>query len=401
VSDYYELLGVEAGADKETIRSAYREQLDGASQTERARLNKAWNVLSDPVQRERYDDARAEGWLDDADAEDDQPEDDVVVPGRRPTRSARTARPDRVPASRDRAVRPPPEPTVVLPEGMQLADPRQRGTALLIDFSVLFVIYIAALGLLLPSLIKSQYPVQSKRIDAVNRDKTTLDEFKGFADSRGNRDTPSADDAKTARTDKKQFDADIACMQADLDAAGCSRAKQTVNDRIARTGQSRAAASSALVKQLTTQSQWAQARIDRTRPTVEQAKSADAEGKRLQKQMDDADDTVSKVAKDFQSFALLMYAVLLGVFLLYTVPSTAITGQTLGMRIRKVRVVRADGGHVGWLAAFSRFVVPLAIALLLPQLGALIGLGLVLWFLRDKNRQGVHDKLARTLVVEA
>jgi len=46
-------------------------------------------------------------------------------------------------------------------------------------------------------------------------------------------------------------------------------------------------------------------------------------------------------------------------------------------------------------------VIPLAIALLLPQLGAIIGLGMVVWFLRDKNRQGVHDKLARTLVVEA
>ena len=32
---------------------------------------------------------------------------------------------------------------------------------------------------------------------------------------------------------------------------------------------------------------------------------------------------------------------------------------------------------------------------------AIIGLGMVLWFLRDKNRQGVHDKLARTLVVDA
>ena len=71
------------------------------------------------------------------------------------------------------------------------------------------------------------------------------------------------------------------------------------------------------------------------------------------------------------------------------------------MRLRHVRVVRVDGRKVGWAGAFARFVIPLAIALLLPQLGAIIGLGLVLWFLRDKNRQGVHDKLARTLVVEA
>ena len=31
MSDYYDLLGVDADADKDTIKSAYREQLDGAS----------------------------------------------------------------------------------------------------------------------------------------------------------------------------------------------------------------------------------------------------------------------------------------------------------------------------------------------------------------------------------
>jgi len=94
-----------------------------------------------------------------------------------------------------------------------------------------------------------------------------------------------------------------------------------------------------------------------------------------------------------------MYAVLLAIFLLYAVPSTALSGKTLGMRLRHVRVVRADGSPVTWAGAFGRFVVPFAVALLLPQLGAVIGLGMVLWFLRDKNRQGVHDKIARTLVV--
>ena len=91
---------------------------------------------------------------------------------------------------------------------------------------------------------------------------------------------------------------------------------------------------------------------------------------------------------------MLLYGGLLVIFLLYCVPSTAITGQTLGMKLRRVRVVRLDGSKVGWAGAFARFVIPLAVALLLPQLGAIIGLGMVLWFLRDKNRQGVHDKLA-------
>src|SRR3954469_16070675 len=172
VSDYYDLLGVDADADKDTIKAAYRDQLDGASQADRAKLNKAWNVLSDPVQRERYDDARSEGWLDDTEAEDAG----TTTPARRGGRDATPA------SSRQRPARPAPEPTVVLPEGMELAEPRSRGTALLIDFGVLFVIYILALSVVLPALLKDQYPVQTDRIDAINKDIKRLDRDKGNAD---------------------------------------------------------------------------------------------------------------------------------------------------------------------------------------------------------------------------
>src|SRR3954470_18493118 len=125
VSDYYNLLGVESDADKDTIKAAYRDQLEGASQAERAKLNKAWNVLSDPVQRERYDDARSEGWLDDAEGDDADAATTPAPPGGRGAA-----------ASRQRPARPAPEPTVVLPDGMELADARTRGTALLIDFGI-------------------------------------------------------------------------------------------------------------------------------------------------------------------------------------------------------------------------------------------------------------------------
>ena len=310
MSDYYDLLGVDADADKDAIKAAYRNQLDGASQAERAKLNKAWNVLSDPVQRERYDDARAEGWLDDSESEAE------TAPA--PRRSGRAA-----PASRERAARPAPEPTVVLPAGMELAESRARGLALLIDFSVLFVIYVLALSLVLPALLKSQYPAQTKRIDAINKQIDQIDKQKSKVDDQA---------GKAKGAEKKKLE--------------------------------------------------------------QQSKS-------LQKQIDKKNNTITDIGKDFQGFALLMYGGLLVIFLAYTVPSTAITGQTLGMRLRHVRVVRADGSDVGWGGAFIRFLIPLAVALLLPQLGAIIGLGMVIWFLRDKNRQGVHDKIARTLVVEA
>ena len=67
---HYELIGVESDASKDEIRSAYRERIeelrgkaekgrsdqvrDGA-RAETARLNAAWQVLADPVQRQRYD----------------------------------------------------------------------------------------------------------------------------------------------------------------------------------------------------------------------------------------------------------------------------------------------------------------------------------------------------------
>ena len=67
---HYDRLGVESDASKEEIRSAYRERIevlrgkvengrsdqarDGARE-ETAKLNAAWQVLADPVQRQRYD----------------------------------------------------------------------------------------------------------------------------------------------------------------------------------------------------------------------------------------------------------------------------------------------------------------------------------------------------------
>jgi uncharacterized RDD family membrane protein YckC len=73
---HYELIGVESDASKDEIRSAYRERIealrgkvengrsdkarDGA-RAETARLNSAWQVLADPVQRQRYDSELSNG----------------------------------------------------------------------------------------------------------------------------------------------------------------------------------------------------------------------------------------------------------------------------------------------------------------------------------------------------
>jgi uncharacterized RDD family membrane protein YckC len=73
---HYDLLGVEHDASKEEIRSAYRDRLEelktkvekgrsdqvrNGAREETARLNAAWQVLSDPFQRQRYDAGLAGG----------------------------------------------------------------------------------------------------------------------------------------------------------------------------------------------------------------------------------------------------------------------------------------------------------------------------------------------------
>jgi uncharacterized RDD family membrane protein YckC len=87
--------------------------------------------------------------------------------------------------------------------------------------------------------------------------------------------------------------------------------------------------------------------------------------------------------------------------LLYLVPITARKGYTFGMRNRRLRVVRVDGSPAGWYASFTRFFIPLVLAIAIPSYGAVIGFALVGWSYFDRNRQGVHDKLARTVVVDA
>jgi DnaJ-class molecular chaperone len=65
MDDYYSLLGIDADASVDDIRGAYRVRKDGldtasdSGRADAAKLNKAWNVLSDPYQRGRYDEQRS------------------------------------------------------------------------------------------------------------------------------------------------------------------------------------------------------------------------------------------------------------------------------------------------------------------------------------------------------
>ena len=378
--NYYEQLGVEPGASRDEIRDAHRARVadleaarekkgitDSQLQQNRdevARVRSAWNVLSDPFQRKRYDanlGAPAGDEIDLVDAETDDatsepgtavqltgwrkfmapPPPKAATPKNGANGSAKTA-----PTNK----RPRPEPTIVIP-GMPLAEPRQRGMAMLFDIAILMVIY-TAVSFLLPSLVQSDYPDIVKQIDKISA--------VGSAQSDVNDATKSLDSAKTDKAS--------AAAQKDLTSANkdLTKAKKEANKEgvtPASNDKTGAAASKALDKQ-------------------------------EQKLRDSIIGTQYAI-----SFTILVLG------LLYLVPITARTGRTLGMRNRRLKVVRVDGSPVTWWAAFARFFVPLAIAfVLLIQLSTLapmIALAMVAWSFFDKNRQGIHDKLARTVVVSA
>ena len=84
---------------------------------------------------------------------------------------------------------------------------------------------------------------------------------------------------------------------------------------------------------------------------------------------------------------------LLSAVLGYEVVLTATKGQTLGKMAARVKVVRADDGHVpGWRKSFGRW----AVINLIPFLGLLAYVSLT-W---DPKRQGWHDKAVSTFVVK-
>jgi uncharacterized RDD family membrane protein YckC len=373
--NYYEQLGVDPEASRDEIREAHRARVadleaarekKGISESqlqqnreEVARVRAAWNVLSDPFQRKRYDaqlgDANGEEIdLVDAEAADQSGEPGTAV---QPTgwRRLMSPPPPKPAAGKNGANgngkaqptnrRPRPEPTVVIP-GMQLAEPRQRGMAMLFDIAILLVIY-TAVSFLLPAVVQSDYPDIVKRIDKISTVHTREDDLIS---------AQKADATKSTATTQKN----LKTAQQNLTKA--------VNDA-KKAGITPATGSTP-------------------------AKTVTALDKQEQKLRDSIVGTQYLIA-----FTILVLG------LLYLVPITARTGRTLGMRNRRLKVVRVDGSPVTWWAAFIRFFVPLFIAFVLliqlSTLAPLIGLAVVAWSFFDRNRQGIHDKLAKTVVVAA
>jgi curved DNA-binding protein CbpA len=372
--NYYEELGVERGASRDEIREAHRQRVADleaardrkgvsdaqlqANRDEVAKVRAAWNVLSDPFQRQRYDsqlDAPAGDEVELVDDDDAGPQDGTEQqltgwrkllappPPKQGAGGGKNGNGKGAAQPTNRRNRP--EPTIVLPSGMQLAEPRQRGMAMLFDIAILMVIY-TGISFLLPAVIQSDYSDIVKQIDKVS----TLHD----AQNNVNDAQKSLDNAKNA-SDTKSAQQDLTNAQKDV-----KKATKEVKD----------------------------AGIENP-PTT--AKASDT------KETDLRNSIVGT------QYAIAVTILVLG--LLYLVPATARRGQTFGMRNRRIKVVRVDGSPVTWWAAFARFFVPLAVAfvLLIPlsTIAPLLGLAIVGWSFFDRNRQGIHDKLARTVVVAA
>ena len=68
-------------------------------------------------------------------------------------------------------------------------------------------------------------------------------------------------------------------------------------------------------------------------------------------------------------------------------------GQTLGKRALSIRVVKTDGTELTLVDALIRYV-----GLIVSCIALFIG---VIWVAFDPNKQGWHDKIAKTYVVKA
>jgi uncharacterized RDD family membrane protein YckC len=100
---------------------------------------------------------------------------------------------------------------------------------------------------------------------------------------------------------------------------------------------------------------------------------------------------------DLQRVALITLAI----FVVYETLFVATWGRTIGKAVIGTRVVGTGGEDPPrWTAALVRAIVPVAPSLVIPDLGTVIMIVIYGWLAWDRNRQGLHDKAAKTYVVK-
>jgi hypothetical protein len=363
---HYDVLGVDPNASKDEIRDAYRERLTeaqadvtsaetarkpdsnaiGAARAEESRVRGAWQVLSDPVQRTRHDDSigvtrddPGSEIREDSDLDDADDETEDRTPARRAAPAVdRKGRP--IPPRQGLfSTEHPPTPQS-WPAGFQPPPPRARLLALGIDIVVLAIIMIAQqfLGVV---AVEKIYPEQTTKLDHISDCIDTLE---------------SAQDA---------------------DAGSRKRA-----NRIAEANDDCST-------------------VNAVEPFAE---GSEITNKQIDARIDDAETRQDDVQSEIlpAQFGVLLVAVMLA--LLYLIPSSLRTGRTLGKHLMRIHVVQDDGSPLRFGAAMSRYGTPVLAAFLFasllgPLAFALILFGVLTWP-RNANYQGLHDRLAHTIVVD-
>jgi serine/threonine protein kinase len=94
----------------------------------------------------------------------------------------------------------------------------------------------------------------------------------------------------------------------------------------------------------------------------------------------------------------LVLLLMLGAGALYFLWPTANSGQTLGKKILKIKVVDENGYAPGWGRSLMRYVIGFGLENLLMYV--MIGLLGWLWPLWDANKQAWHDKIGGTFVID-
>lgn len=334
MADYYELLGVPEDASREDIRAAYRDLAARTTGDDKARLNQAWNVLSDPYQRGRYDQQLSDGSAADVGSGD------VEIVEEEPL-DPRAARAKARAEARQAALIPDP-----LPAGLQYPAPAQRFTAFGIDFFVLLVIFfLTYIFVLLGGPLKKDLTAQQK-------------------------------------AQKAQYEQTIKTK--DAEAKKYDNEKDAAND----------AADAAKAKGDTAEQQKQEAA----------AKAADKKASAAKKASDEA--TKKKLDLEAPSGTqIAVYAILTPLLMLaYLVIPSIKRGQSPGKKLRGIRVVSINGADASVPQLLIRYGAPIVVAvdlfIVLSQIAPLLALFGVLMWPRNKLRQGVHDKMAKTLVVD-
>lgn len=356
---HYDVLGVEPSADKDTIRNAYqtrltevqadvqREQaakkpdqtsIDGYRREE-ASIRGAWQVLSDPYQRGRYDATIEMGGdvVEDAEADDEDGAEVEVAESRAGGRGRRPRQPIERPPSMFS-----PEPLSTPPSwppGIQPPPSRARVLAMFIDMVVLmviFVLYVVGRGYAL----EERYPRVVDKLDRVTECSDRLDLAK------------DRDPLSLNRIERVE---DFCSERTGVDLASSSRRENFTKEE------------------------------------------------RLDDAIDRADDKYRDLLGKTQGFQLLLLGVLLLAMLGYLVPSSVSSGKTLGKKLMQIRVVNADGSPLRLRGALVRYGLPVLVVLMLQSFGPIgfaIALFGVLTWPRNANIQGLHDRIARTIVVD-